>query len=74
MEFLKGDWVRTDEGTEGKVLLANRAVAYVAIDSEWQGNHLKGYLVSQLTKIEQPAKSGESSLQSPYLAGRQPVS
>jgi hypothetical protein len=62
MEFLKGDWVRTDKGTEGMVFLANCAVAYVAIYTEWQGIHLRSYLVSQLTKIEQPAKSSASSM------------
>jgi hypothetical protein len=62
MEFLRGDWVRTAKGTEGMVFLANRVVAYVAIYTEWQGIHLRSYLVSQLTKLEQTEKSSESSM------------
>jgi hypothetical protein len=57
-----GEWVRTDTGIEGKVVLisANRITAFVEIQSAGKENIIKNYLLSSLTRIERPTKEGDS--------------
>ena len=58
MQLQNGDWVRTEEGKEGKVVLVTRQTAFVEIR---EGNTTKqySYLLSQLKKIKPPAEPGK---------------
>ena len=60
MQLQNGDWVRTEEGKEGKVVLVSRQTAFVEI---WEGNTRKqySYLLSQLTKIAPPQEENQQS-------------
>ena len=60
MQLQNGDWVRTEEGKEGKVVLVSRQTAFVEI---WEGNTTKqySYLLSQLTKIAPPQEENQQS-------------
>jgi hypothetical protein len=51
MTLKKGDWVRTDTGLEGKIVLVNRVSAFVEIPAEAKDAPLVSYLLSRLTKI-----------------------
>jgi len=53
MQFQKGDWVLTDQGRLGQILLVSRMSAFVEIQDEY-GPVAKSYLLSTLAKAEAP--------------------
>ena len=54
METLKvGDWVRTKEGHEGKIVLLHRLSAFIEVPRD-NRTTTPSYLLSELTKIEPP--------------------
>jgi hypothetical protein len=54
MALAKGDWVRTDTGEVGKIVLVNRVSAFILIPAEGKDTTLVSYLISRLTKIAPP--------------------
>ena len=54
MQLQKGDWVQTENGEQGKVVLVSRLTVFVEIRAEGKGSYVDGYLESQLTKIKRP--------------------
>ena len=59
METLKvGDWVRTKEGHEGKILLIARLSAFVEIEGHDE-MRTRPFLLSELTKVDPPTKSNK---------------
>jgi hypothetical protein len=63
MTLKKGDWVRTDTGEEGKIVLVNRVSAFVEIPAVGNDAPLVSYLISRLTKIAPPEHHKENSEQ-----------
>jgi hypothetical protein len=63
MTLNKGDWVRTDTGEEGKIVLVNRVSAFVEIPAEGKDAPLVSYLISRLTKIAPPENHKDKSQQ-----------
>jgi hypothetical protein len=61
MTLKKGDWVRTDTGEEGKIVLVNRVSAFVEIPAEEKDAPLVSYLISRLTKIAPPQTQKNNS-------------
>ncbi len=61
MTLKKGDWVRTDTGEEGKIVLVNRVSAFVEIPGEGKDALLVSYLISRLTKIVPSERNKENS-------------
>ena len=61
MTLKKGDWVRTDTGEEGKVVLVNRVSAFVEMPAEGKDAPLVSYLISRLTKIAPPQTNKNNS-------------
>jgi hypothetical protein len=56
METLQvGDWVRTKEGHEGKILLVSRLSADIDITGH-EENRTRPYLLSELMKIDPPTQ------------------
>ncbi len=56
MESLqRGDWVRTKDGHEGKILLVSRLTAFVEIEGHDELRTVP-FLLSELTKIDPPPK------------------
>jgi hypothetical protein len=53
MEIREGDWVRTDAGIDGTVVLISRASAFVDVGGA-EAATLVSYLLSELTKIDPP--------------------
>ena len=53
MEFEIGDWVQTDSGQKGKILLISRLSAFVEIG---EGTNCQTIccLISQLTRLDTP--------------------
>jgi len=57
MESLKvGDWVRTKEGDEGRILLIARLSAFIDIQGH-EENRTRPYLLSDLIKVDPPPES-----------------
>jgi preprotein translocase subunit YajC len=48
-----GDWVRTDSGLIGKIVLVVRLTAYVDIQQH-DAMYTAAYLLSELVKIDEP--------------------
>jgi preprotein translocase subunit YajC len=48
-----GDWVRTDSGTVGQIVLVDRLTAFVDIQRD-KTSYIATFLVSKLTKIDEP--------------------
>jgi hypothetical protein len=63
MSLQVGDWVRTDTGQEGKVVLVSesRLTAYVETRGDDGESTIVNYLVSQLTKIAPPSNADSSN-------------
>jgi hypothetical protein len=55
-----GDWVRTKDGHEGRVLLVSRLTAFLDYGNESKGGPA-GCLLSDLIKIEAPSPSSDNS-------------
>jgi hypothetical protein len=59
METLQvGDWVQTNAGHEGTILLISRLSAFVDIEGHDE-MRTRPYLLSELTKVEPPAKPNQ---------------
>ena len=58
MELQKGDWVRTEKGELGKVVMISRVTAFVEFNVVDKGPMIISYLASQLTKIDPPKRAG----------------
>jgi hypothetical protein len=56
MELQQGDWVWTEKGEAGQVVMIGRLTAFVAINMADRRKMVISYLKSQLTKIDQPAR------------------
>jgi hypothetical protein len=54
-QIQKGDWVRTDDGDEGRAVLVSRTSAYVEINGGGENPIVASYVVSQLTKFDSTA-------------------
>ena len=50
-----GDWVRTNSGQTGNIILISRLSAFVEVQ-KGETTHTMTYLLSELTKIEPPPK------------------
>jgi preprotein translocase subunit YajC len=50
----QGDQVRTDSGVIGTVVHTSRLTVFVALGMPEHENEVKAFLLSQLTKVEQP--------------------
>ena len=57
MELQKGDWVRTEKGDVGRIIIISRLSAFVEFSTD-NGPRVVSYLISQLTKIDPPEKHG----------------
>jgi hypothetical protein len=51
-----GDWVRVDTGETGTVVHTTRLTAFVKIDGEPAEATVQAFLLSQLIKIDPPAR------------------
>jgi hypothetical protein len=58
MDLTVGDWVRTERGEVGQVVLIARLSAFVEIHEAGGTKHIVSNLISSLTKIDPPADSG----------------
>ena len=54
VQLRKGDWVRTESGLEGRILMMSRQSAFVQTLADGNKSRTVGCLISQLTKIEPP--------------------
>ena len=54
MELQKGDWVRTETGNLGRVVVIYQVSAFVELHYEGRASSVVNYLASQLTKIDPP--------------------
>ena len=61
MELQKDDWVRTETGLVGKVVLVSRLTVFVEIDAGEDGSYMGTFLLSQVTQINPPTKSKDSN-------------
>ena len=52
MKLRKGDWVRTEKGEVGKVVLISRLTAFVEVKSADNQSRIISCLASQLTRID----------------------
>ena len=59
MELQKDDWVRTETGSEGKIVLVSGMTIFVEIAVVGQDKFLGAFLASQLTKIDGPTTPTE---------------
>jgi preprotein translocase subunit YajC len=59
MELQVGDWVKTDTGQAGQVVLISRLSAFVEIQIGGRSTTVS-CLLSQLTKIDSPPESQDS--------------
>lgn len=53
-----GDWVRTDSGATGQIMFINRLSAFVDVQ-QIASSFTAAYLLSELTKIEEPIHTDE---------------
>jgi hypothetical protein len=57
MDTLKaGDWVRTKDGHEGKILLVARLTAFIEVEGHDE-MRTRPFLLSELTKVDPATKS-----------------
>jgi hypothetical protein len=56
MDLKKGDWVKTDTGEVGRVMMVYQVSAFVEVHSEGEHARVISYLTSQLTKIDPPQR------------------
>ena len=61
MELQPGDWVRADTGEVGRVVHIVRMSVFIQIEGESTDATLRAFLLSRLTKIEQPSSAGDES-------------
>jgi hypothetical protein len=54
VELQKGDWVRTETGEMGRVVMIYPVSAFVEVHTEGKSTGVVSYLTSQLTKIDPP--------------------
>ena len=54
MELQKADWVRTETGNLGRVVVIYQVSAFVELHYEGRASSVVNYLTSQLTKIDPP--------------------
>jgi hypothetical protein len=53
MSLQIGDWVRTETGLEGEIVLVSRLSAFIEVREE-KGTRTVSYLLSSLKKIDPP--------------------
>ena len=58
MELQKGDWVQTEKGEVGRIILISRLSAFVEMTAEGKST-VDSYLASQLAKIAPPSSQAE---------------
>ena len=62
MSLQIGDWVRTETGLEGKIVLVSRLSAFIEV-LEKTGTRTVSYLLSSLKKIDPPEPANKPPTQ-----------
>jgi len=60
MDFQPGDFVKTPQGEQGRVVHVSRLTVFVAFPREGQADIVSAFLQSQLAKIDPPADARNS--------------